>query len=48
MRGRKRWWSQEEGLSLFLIIDRFVPDWPQRAFAPSPALGIDLLKIAAA
>ena len=48
MRGRKRWWSQEEGLSLFLVIDRFVPDWPQRAFAPSPALGIDLLKIAAA
>jgi len=44
MRGRKRWWTQEEGLSLFLLVDRFVPDWPQRAFAPSPALGIDLLK----
>lgn len=48
MRGRKRWWSQEEGLSLFLVVDRFVPDWPQRAFAQSPALGIDLLRIAAA
>ena len=46
MRGRKRWWTQEEGLSLFLFVDRFVPDWPQRAFAPSPTLGIDLLRIA--
>lgn len=48
MRGRKRWWTQEEGLSLFLVIDRFVPDWPQRAFADKPALGIDLLRLAVA
>ena len=48
MRGRKRWWTQEQGLSLFLVIDRFVPDWPQRAFATSPALGIDLLRTAVA
>jgi hypothetical protein len=48
MRGRKRWWTQEEGLSLFLLVDRFVPDWTQRAFAKAPALGIDLLKIAVA
>ena len=43
-----RWWSQEEGLALFLVIDRFLPDWPQRAFAAKPALGIDLLRLAAA
>lgn len=43
-----RWWSQTEGLGLFLVIDRFVPDWTQRAFAPTPALGIDLLRLAAA
>ena len=48
MRGRRRWWTQEEGLSLFLVIDRFVPDWSQRAFAKSPAMGIDLLRIAVA
>jgi hypothetical protein len=48
MRGRKRWWTQEEGLSLFLFVDQFVPDWPQRAFAKSPALGIDLLRTAVA
>lgn len=46
MKGTK-WWSQTEGLGLFLVIDRFVPDWTQRAFAPTPALGIDLLRLAA-
>lgn len=45
---RGRWWSQDEGLALFLLIDRFVPDWPARAFAPRPALGIDLLREIAA
>jgi len=47
MKGTK-WWSQTEGLGLFLVIDRFVPDWTRRAFAPTPALGIDLLRLAAA
>ena len=44
MRGSRRWWSQEEGLAMFLVINRFVPHWPQRAFAVRPALGIDLLR----
>jgi hypothetical protein len=48
MRGSRKWWSQDEGLALFLVIDRLVPDWPTRAFSQNPALGIDLLKIAAA
>jgi hypothetical protein len=48
MRGGRRWWSQDTGFSAFLVIDRFVPDWPARAFAPRPALAIDLLRIAAA
>lgn len=42
-----RWWSQREGLALFLVIDRFVPDWAERAFAAQPTLGIDLLRLAA-
>ncbi|HUE80252.1 MAG TPA: hypothetical protein VMN38_11560 [Sphingomicrobium sp.] len=46
MRGGKRWWSQDEGLALFVVIDRFVLDWPSRAFARQPALGIDLLRLA--
>jgi len=48
MRGKRRWWSQEEGLGLFLVIDRFVPDWPIQAFAARPKLGIDLLREAVA
>ena len=47
MKGTK-WWSQTQGLGLFLVIDRFVPDWPARAFAAQPALGIDLLRLAVA
>lgn len=43
-----RWWSQNQGLALYLVIDRFVPDWPQRTFAAQPALGLDLLRLAAA
>lgn len=43
MRGRRRWWSQDEGLGLFLVIDRFLPSWPQQAFGQNPVLGIDLL-----
>ena len=48
MRGSRKWWSQEEGLALFMVINRFVPHWPQRAFAVRPALGIDLLREAVA
>ena len=48
MRGSRKWWSQEEGLALFLVINRFVPHWPQRAFAVRPAQGIDLLREAVA
>lgn len=29
-------WSQVEGLALFLLIDRLVPDWRARYFAPNP------------
>lgn len=43
-----RWWSQNEGLALFLVIDRFVPDWAAKAFGAPPMLGIDLLREAVA
>lgn len=44
MRGKRHWWSQEEGLGLFLVIDRFVPNWAAEAFGSNPKLGIDLLR----
>jgi hypothetical protein len=44
MRGRKRWWSQEEGLALFLVIDRLLPSWPSLAFH-DPSIGaVELLE----
>lgn len=48
MRGHRKWWSQEEGLALFLVIDRFVPSWASEAFGSPPKLGIDLLREAVA
>ncbi len=33
MSGRRHRWSQDEGLGLFLVVDRLLPDWPQRVFS---------------
>jgi hypothetical protein len=46
MRGGRRWWSQDTGFSVFLILDRFVPEWPSLAFASRPAHATDLLRMA--
>lgn len=46
MRGSRKWWSQDQGFSAFLIIDRFVPGWPALALAEKPALATDLLRMA--
>jgi hypothetical protein len=42
-----RFWTQEEGLALFLVINRFVPDWQEQSFKPNPTLGQALLAQAA-
>ena len=42
-----RWWSQDQGLALFLTIDRLVPGWQKRAFAPKPETAEALLARAA-
>ena len=47
MRGSRRWWSQDQGLALFMTIDRLFPQWPDCALRRDPVLGIDLLAIAA-
>ena len=36
---RRRWI-----VGLFLVIDRFVPNWAAQAFGSPPALAIDLLR----
>ena len=45
-RGGARW-SQDEGLAIYLVVDRFVPDWRARAFAKkAPATALQLLALA--
>jgi hypothetical protein len=44
---RTKWWSQEEGLAIMLIVQRLVPDWRERAFADKPATALELLALAA-
>ncbi|MEZ5959234.1 MAG: hypothetical protein R3C30_02250 [Hyphomonadaceae bacterium] len=39
-------WSQDEGLALFLVIDRLLPDWQTQAFGDNPASGRQLLELA--
>ncbi|CAN5306045.1 hypothetical protein BH11PSE2_BH11PSE2_08470 [soil metagenome] len=39
-----RQWTQDEGLALFLVIDKLAPDWQARAFSPKPELGYALLE----
>ena len=38
MLGRSRWWVQDEGLALFLVVDRLVPGWPLLVFG-NPSMG---------
>jgi hypothetical protein len=45
-RGGKRW-TQDQGLALFLVVDRLVPNWQSRVFAPQPAMSEALLSAAA-
>ncbi len=44
VRDNRRYWSQDEGLALFLLIDELVPGWQARVFAPSPASPFALLE----
>ena len=44
MLGRRRQWSQDEGLGLFLVIDRLLPEWPSLVFR-NPSVGaLELLE----
>jgi hypothetical protein len=37
--GRRRWWAQDEGLGIFLVVDRLLPDWPSLVFH-DPSAGV--------
>lgn len=38
-----RFWSQDEGLALFLVLDRLDPAWPERAYGHPAAGALELL-----
>lgn len=44
---KTRWWTQEEGLALMILVTRLVPDWRERVFGPQPQTASDLLTAAA-
>jgi hypothetical protein len=44
VRDNRKYWSQDEGLALFLLIDALVPDWQSRVFTPMPASPFALLE----
>ena len=44
VRDNRRFWSQDEGLALFLLIDQFVPDWQSRIFTAAPTSPFALLE----
>ena len=48
VRDNKKYWSQDEGLALFLLVDALVPNWQARVFAPAPASPFALLEEAVA
>ena len=47
IRRKRSHWSQDEGLALFLAVDRLVPNWQAHAFAKEPATAERLLEMAA-
>lgn len=44
---KTRWWTQEEGLALMILVTRLVPDWRERVFGPEPQTASELLAAAA-
>jgi hypothetical protein len=47
VRRKRNRWTQDEGLAIFLVVDRLVPNWQKQAFAPNPVLAESLLEQAA-
>jgi hypothetical protein len=44
VRGNRRYWSQEQGLALFLLVDAMVLNWQARVFTSAPASPFALLE----
>jgi hypothetical protein len=44
MQGSRKWFSQDEGLALFLAIDALTPRWQKRVFGAKPVGAFELLR----
>jgi hypothetical protein len=44
VRDNRKYWSQDEGLALFLLVDVLVPGWQSRVFSATPASPVTLLE----
>jgi hypothetical protein len=44
VRRKRNRWTQDEGLAVFLVVNRLVPGWQKFAFAPKPELAEALLE----
>ncbi len=44
MSGRRRFWAQDEGLAIFLVVDRLMPAWPALVFSEPSVGAITLLE----
>ena len=43
VRGSRQYWSQEQGLALYLALDAIVPAWPAAVFSDDPPTSVELL-----
>ncbi len=43
VRGARQYWSQDQGLALYMVLDALVPDWSARMFSADPPSSIELL-----
>lgn len=44
VRGDRAFWSQDEGLALYLLLDALRPDWPGQTFTADPRTALDLIE----
>jgi len=44
MLGRRKWWTQDQGLALMLVVDRLLPGWPLLAFGDEAVGATELLE----
>lgn len=48
VRDDRRFWSQDQGLAILMLVDALVPGWQERVFSSDPASPLDLLEAALA